>query len=396
MTDMLTETKKFNRLKESLFTGLNDTHRKRFNLLADNARAYHVKFCESASVGTTSAGNIATLNKVILPIIRRIMPTVIANELVGVQPMSGPVAQIQTMRFVYANSKSGLTAGTEALSPFAIASGYSGDEDTTSYNSGSASPTSTLEGRKGNEMSMQILKQVVNAQTRKLSAGWTFEAAQDAQSQYAVDTEAEIVTAVATEIVSEIDQDILGKLFTLAGDPSSTYDQEKARANRAPSYVGEEHANLASIINLGVNRIADRSRMGAGNWMVISTSVLTALQSATSSVIARTTEGPFEAPLNTKYVGLLNGAVKVYVNPYVGNDNTVLIGYKGSETQAAAFYCPYIPLMTTGTVLNPVNFELTMGFMTRYGYTQLQNQASSLGNAADYLYKIAVENLTFN
>ncbi len=107
------------------------------------------------------------------------------------------------------------------------------------------------------------------------------------------------------------------------------------------------------------------------------------------------TEGTFEAPTNTKFVGTLNNAMKIYVNTYAGND-TVLVGYKGAnESDAAAFYCPYIPLMSSGVVLDPSTFEPVVSFMTRYGYIELTNTASSFGNAADYVGEIAVQNLTF-
>ena len=122
------------------------------------------------------------------------------------------------------------------------------------------------------------------------------------------------------------------------------------------------------------------------------------LQSATTSAFARTTEGSFEAPTNTKFVGTLNNAMKIYVNTYAADDD-VLVGYKGSsESDAAAFYCPYIPLMSSGVVLDPTSFEPVVSFMTRYGYVELSNTASSLGNAADYLEKVEVTaaNLSFS
>ena len=159
---------------------------------------------ESASIGATSAGNIATLNKVILPVIRRVMPTVIANELVGVQPMTGPVGQIHTLRVRYAETYDSAVAGDEALSPFAIASGYSGNAATNR-----ADATSILEGQAGRKLNIQVLKQTVEAKTRKLSARWTFEAAQDAQAMHGLDVEAEIMAALAQEITAEIDQEIL-------------------------------------------------------------------------------------------------------------------------------------------------------------------------------------------
>jgi hypothetical protein len=370
--------------KEALLEGLQGTKRSVMATTLENTRKY---LAESATTGATSAGNVATLNRVILPVIRRVMPTVIANELVGVQPMTGPVGQIHTLRVRYAdsfNSTSGTdtTAGEEALSPFKIAEGYSGAAATDR-----AAATAALEGVAGNKLSIQILKQTVEAKTRKLSARWTFEAAQDAQAQQGIDIEAEIMAALAQEITAEIDQEVIASLSNLAGTVL-TYDQ--SAVSGTATFVGDEHAALAVQINRVANLIAQRTRRGAGNWAVVSPTVLTLLQSATTSAFARTTEGTFEAPTNTKFVGTLNSALKVYVNGYATSDD-VLIGYKGSsESDAAAFYCPYIPLMSSGVVLDPSTFEPVVSFMTRYGYVELTNVASSLGNAADYLGKVGV------
>ena len=373
--------------KTALVEGLNGNKKAVMETTLENTRKY---LSESATAGATSAGNVATLNRVILPVIRRVMPTVIANELVGVQPMTGPVGQIHTLRVRYSDTvgsgASGATAGEEALSPFKIAEAYSGNATTAR-----ADNTAALEGVAGNRMSIQILKQTVEAKTRKLSARWTFEAAQDAQSQHGIDVEAEIMAALAQEITAEIDQEVLASLSTLAGSAAETYDQ--AGVSGTATFVGDEHAALAVQINRVSNLIAQRTRRGAGNWAVVSPFALTILQSATTSAFARTTEGTFEAPTNTKMVGTLNNAMKVYVNTYAGDDAPVLIGYKGSsESDAAAFYCPYIPLMSSGTVLDPGTFEPVVSFMTRYGYVELNNTASSLGNAADYLGKVAITN----
>jgi hypothetical protein len=321
------------------------------------------------------------------------MPTVIANEIVGVQPMTGPVAQIHTLRVRYADNVSGTggatgtTSGDEALSPFKIATAYSGTS------AGRATSTATLEGVPGNRINVQILKQVVEAKTRKLSARWTFEAAQDAQSMHGLDVEAEIMAALAQEITVEIDQEILGSLRSLSAT-DFTYDQ--SAVSGTATFVGDEHAALAVLINRSANLIAQRTRRGAGNWAVVSPASLTVLQSATTSAFARTTEGTFEAPTNTKFVGTLNGAMRIYVDSYASDSQAILVGYKGSsEADAAAFYCPYIPLMSSGVVLDPATFEPVVGFMTRYGYVELTNTASSLGNAGDYVSEIAVSNLSF-
>jgi hypothetical protein len=373
--------------KEALLEGLSGTKKSVMGVTLENTRKYLV---ESPTAGATSAGNVATLNRVILPVIRRVMPTVIANELVGVQPMTGPVGQIHTLRVRYADSATGETAGEEALSPFKIAEAYSGNDASPAK----AASTATLEGAAGKRMSIQILKQTVEAKTRKLSARWTFEAAQDAQAQQGIDIEAEVMAALAQEITAEIDQEILASLGSLAGTAVEAYDQNAVSGTA--TFVGDEHAALAVQINRVANLIAQRTRRGAGNWAVVSPFALTILQSATTSAFARTTEGTFEAPTNTKFVGTLNNAMKVYVNTYAADTTDVLIGYKGaSESDAAAFYCPYIPLMSSGVVLDPSTFEPVVSFMTRYGYVELSNTASSLGNAADYLGKVSIANVSF-
>jgi hypothetical protein len=386
MSQLLNE--RWSETKEALLEGLQGNRRASMSVCLENTRRY---LGESATAGATSSGNIATLNRVILPVIRRVMPTVIANEIIGVQPMTGPVAQIHTLRVRYADTSAGdgVVAGDEALSPFKIAAGYSGNNDSTS--SPRANTTSALEGQPGKRMSIQILKAPVEAKSRKLSARWTFEAAQDAQAQQGIDIEAEIMAALAQEITAEIDQEILTSLRSLA-TVEQTYDQ--ALVSGTATFVGDEHAALAIQINRVSNLIAQRTRRGAGNWAVVSNQALTILQSATTSAFARTTEGTFEAPTNTKFVGTLNGAMKIYVDSYKSDDddnNQVLIGYKGtSEADAPAFYCPYIPLMSSGVVLDPATFEPVVGFLTRYGYVELSNTASSLGNAADYLGKVAI------
>ena len=388
MTTQLLEGR-WTETKDALLEGLQGSKRTTMAIILENTKKH---LMETATSGATAVGNVATLNRVILPVIRRVMPTVIANEIVGVQPMTGPVAQIHTLRVRYADqvtatSGDSTVGGDEALSPFKIATAYSGTT------AGKAASTSTLEGTPGNRINVQILKQVVEAKTRKLSARWTFEAAQDAQSMHGLDVEAEIMAALAQEITVEIDQEILASLSALSG---STYSYNQATVSGTATFVGDEHAALAVLINRAANLIAQRTRRGAGNWAVVSPAALTVLQSATTSAFARTTEGTFEAPTNTKFVGTLNGAMRVFVDSYAPDTTPVLVGYKGSsETDAAAFYCPYIPLMSSGVVLDPATFEPVVSFMTRYGYIELTNTASSFGNAADYVGEIAVSNLTF-
>ncbi|KKN44260.1 hypothetical protein LCGC14_0694650 [marine sediment metagenome] len=375
--------------REALCEGLEGNRKEVMRVVLENTRK-DLMLTESATAGATAAGNVATLNKVILPVIRRVMPTVIANEIIGVQPMTGPVGQIHTLRVRYADtfgSPTPITSGTEALGPFEIARFYAGNGDSSDPR---AAATAILEGVPGNRLNIQILKETVEAKTRRLSARWTFESAQDAQAQQGIDIEAEIMAALAQEITAEIDQEILVSLRALPGAPTAFFDQ--ANVSGTATYVGDEHAALAVLINRQANLIASRTRRGAGNWVVVSPTALTIMQSATTSAFARTTEGTFEAPTNTKFVGTLNNSMRVYVDQYANDATPVLIGYKGpGEIDAAAYYCPYVPLTSSGVIIDPATFEPVVSFMTRYGYIELTNTASSLGNAADYVGLVAID-----
>ena len=283
MSKVLLESR-WDETKEALLEGLKGTRRSTMGVILENTKK---QLLAESSAGTTTAGNIATLNRVILPVIRRVMPTVIANELVGVQPMTGPVGQIHTLRVRYAQSltdtsaaATSVTAGQEALSPFLIAQAYSRTPQNTSTSSSyTANNTAALEGNGGKQISVQILRQAVEAKSRKLQARWTFEAAQDAQSQHGIDVEAEIMAALAQEITAEIDQEILLSLRTLA---STEFTYNQATVSGTATYVGDEHAALAVLINRVANLIAQRTRRGAGNWAVVSSAALTVLQSATT------------------------------------------------------------------------------------------------------------------
>ena len=148
MTDK-TITENWENTKSALLEGLEGQKKETMSAVLENTQTY---LAEAATAGATGAGNVAALNKVILPVIRRVMPTVIANEIVGVQPMTGPVGQIHTLRVRYADSFDDVTAGEEALSPFQIGLGYSGGGSTDT-----ADATANLEGTAGKRLSIQIL-----------------------------------------------------------------------------------------------------------------------------------------------------------------------------------------------------------------------------------------------
>lgn len=394
MTNVLLENAvTWGKVKSRLVSDIKSSSRRAITeSVLENAR--RAVLTEQATFGATTASNVAIINKVMMPLIKRVMPTVMAHELVGVQPLSGPAGLITTMRIKYATTSpangTGIMAGSEALSPYKVGAWYSGNED---INNPGAADTAVLEGVGGNDMQIEFVKQDVKAGSRRLKARFTMEAMQDAQSQYGANVEQELTSALAQQIVVDIDQEILTKLFAIAGLARETYDQNDVSG--VATSVVDEHAALAVTINKAANDIARRIRQSSANWMVISHTVLSLLQSACASQFVRTTEGSFEAPTNNKYVGTLNGTLKAYVNTYADGDD-ILIGYKGSnEVEAAAYYCPYIPVMTSGVVLDPNTFENVIGLSTRYAFFALTNPANSLGNAADYLAKINVKNLKF-
>lgn len=450
-------------VKESLLEGLDAGKQEIVAPLLENQRKYILN--ETAAAGATTAGDIATLRKTLLPMIRRIIPGTIATEIVGVQPMSGPVSQVFSLRYKYeeamthdpARSPFGgydIAAGDEAFgnakpirafysgttgsaqdagaSGIANAAAAEGDIDaatatgaawggtfaqnTAAMNFGSYSVPvggsllggngAHIEGSGGRKMSLEIISQAVEAGTRKLQAGWTIEAMQDMNSQHGLDLESEITKAVSAEIVQEIDAEIIGDLLALAGTVR-TYDYASTAApTYTPHFAGDRYANLGVVINAVANEIARKTRRGAGNFIVVSPMIVSALQSATKSVFAPAVEGNFKGPNNTMLVGTLNGSIKVY--SYLWNQaqpgssaplgaDQILVGYKGGngETDAGYFYAPYIPLMSSGVVVNPVTFQPVISLMTRYARVAFTDPTSSLGNSADYYGKVNITNLEF-
>jgi hypothetical protein len=245
-------------------------------------------------------------------------------------------------------------------------------------------------------MTLDVLKQTVTAGSRKLQARWTPEAMQDLNASHGLNLESEMTAALSAAIVSEIDNEIINDLIALAGTTDS-FDMG-ATFTGVPAYVGDRHAVLGVLINKVANEIARKTRKGPANWIVVSPLVVSVLQSASKSVYVPATQGNFEGPNNTKLVGTLNGNIKVYT--YIYHDQgtePILMGYKGGsgEMDAGYFYCPYIPLMSSGVVVDPNTFNPHVSLMTRYGKATFTSSSTSLGNSADYYGRISVANLSF-
>lgn len=469
-------------IKDVLMEGLSGELAKTVGTVLENQR--NIMLNETAAAGSVSANDIAGFRKMVLPMIRRILPGTIGTEIVGVQALQGPVGLAYTMRYRYGESvtapgagtagnpwtpnpvgnfgsvtagdemfgnnpvlrqfysgAAGAVAGTADAQP-AGASGITNaaaDEASIAangvrgawpsslpaYNTAAFGPYpaggpdaigqqyagrlyggsgSYIEGSGGRTVKLEVVSQAVEAQTRKLQAGWTVEAQQDLQNQHGLNLESELTKVISAEIVQEIDSEILSDLLALAGTVGVFDYATIGLTGYQPAYLGDRFANLGVVINAVANEIARKTRRGQGNFIVVSPMIVSVLQSAAKSVFAPAVSGSFKGPNNTQLVGTLNGTIKVY--SYLWNqvsglsstaDDIILVGYKGGngETDAGYFYMPYIPLMSTGVMINPVTTQPTISLMTRYGKCAFTQTQTSLGNSSDYYGKINVANFQF-
>ena len=403
--------------KEALLEGLSESKKKIVAPLMENQK----KYIAEAVANGTSAGNVANFQKIMIPMLRRIIPGTIATELVGTQPMSSPVSLAYSLRFLFDAPVTASEASYEASADLAGGEEIFGNNSKTKrfYSAGGgalnadgladtfpgtpslgvAATTGAAESMQGRNLRLEVLKQTVTAGSRKLQAKWSIEAMQDLNSQHGLDLEAEITAALSAEIVSEIDNEIITDLTALAGTVDS-FDFAATSVGYTPTFVGDRFAGLGIIINKVANEIARKTRRGAANWIVVSPMVVSVLQSATKSVFAPAVSGSFEGPNNTKLVGTLNGSIKVYT--YIYHDSTtfaepILMGYKGGsgEMDSGYFYCPYIPLMSSNVIVDPQTYNPQVQLMTRYGKATFTNSSTSLGNSADYYGRVNLSNMAF-
>lgn len=462
-------TENWGEAKDVLLDGLNGSQRKIVAPLLENQRKYMLK--ETAAAGSVQAHDIANFRQSLLPIVRRVIPGTIGTEIVGVQPMSGPVSLVYSLRYTYqeamthdstkspfggfdiadgdeafGNSKllrafySGNTGSAQDPGASGMAhpggdgtsnpddidaatadgDAWESSEDSTSYSSGTmdlnnsvaiggtllGGSGSFIEGSGGRKMGLEVLSQAVQAGSRKLQSGWSLEAMQDLDSQHGLDLESEMTKAMSAHIVQEIDAEIISDLLALAGTVRAYDHSTTAGTTYAPAFIGDRFANLGGVINEVANEIGRKTRRGVGNWIVVSPMIVSVLQTAGKAVFAPAVEGSFKGPNDTMLVGTLNGSIKVY--SYLWNaeqpgasspagDAQILVGYKGGngESDAGYFYAPYVPLMSTGVIMNPVTTQPMVSLMTRYGKVALTDPTISLGNSADYYGKINVVNLEF-
>ena len=414
--------------KEALLEGLQGSKKQIVSTLLENQKEY---LAETASGASQTAGAIGNFQKIVIPMIRRILPGTISSDLVGVQPMSGPVGLVYSLRFAFAEAADGngdasndILAGDEVFANNSKMKRFysTANVGTTGYppaltadtSTGLAANTADYEGYGGKALRLSVLKQTITAGSRKLQARWTMEAAQDLTSQHGLDLESELTAALSAQIAHEIDNEILSDLLALAAT-AATYD---FNVNPHPvttyNFIGDRYAELGVLVNKLANEIGAKTRRGPGNWLVGSHLITSILQSAAKSVFAPAVSGSFDSPTGNKLVGTMNGQMKVYSYNWGLNDawsitggansavgatgEDILIGFKGgnSELDTGYFYCPYVPLMSTGVVMDANTFMPAVSLMTRYGKATFTNAGTSLGNSADYYARIRVTNVTFS
>jgi len=361
--------------------------------LNEERSAMHGFLTEAAPGNATSS--VANFDPVLISLVRRSMPNLLAYDVCGVQPMNGPTGLIFAMKARYG---AGATSSTEALFNEAQtqksgdqagthdsdnASGWNGaDSEGTRLTSlaagGMSTATAEALGSSGGgtfqEMGFTIEKQTVTAKSRALQAEYSLELAQDLKAIHGLDAETELANILSTEILAEINREVIR---TINSQAKSGAQQASTAVNGVFSvstdtdgrWSAEKFKGLGLQIDREANVIAKETRRGKGNIVICSSDVATALAAAGtldySPAIANNLQ--VDDTGNT-FAGLLNGRIKVYIDPYASTDY-MTVGYKGSNPyDAGVFYCPYVPLQMVKAVSQDT-FAPKIGFKTRYGMT---------------------------
>jgi hypothetical protein len=332
---------------------------------------------------------IKTYDPIMIGLVRRAMPNLMAYDICGVQPMTGPTGLIFAMRSMYGDERANTSTRSEALfneadTDFSGAGTHLGSQGagnvvvsgTSYYTTGTGNTTATMEAAQNfNEMSFSIDKTTVTAKSRALKAEYTVELAQDLKAIHGLDAESELSNILSQEFMFEINREVVRTIYKVAklGSPATatagTFDLDVDSNGR---WSVERFKGLLFNIERDANHIAQDTRRGKGNFLVCSADVASAL--AMAGVLdyapALSTNLNVDDTGNT-FAGVLNGRYKVYIDPYSANlgasDQFYVVGYKGSSPyDAGLFYCPYIPLQMVRAI-DPNSFQPKIGFKTRYG-----------------------------
>ena len=385
------------------------------------------------SGSSTATGPVAGFDPVLISLIRRSMPKLIAYDIAGVQPMTGPTGLIFAMRSRYGTNRTGGTEAffNEADSEFSAENAasdlgrtaQSGSNpgllnDSGTYTFSGGMPTAESEalgdaaGNQFAEMNFSIEKVTVTAKSRALKAEYSLELAQDLKAVHGLDAESELANILSTEVLAEINREVVRSVYKVArpGAQNNTatagvFDLDVDSNGR---WSVEKFKGLLFQIERDMNAIGHETRRGKGNILICSADVASALSMAGvldySSGLASAVNPLGNVDDNSStLVGTLNGRIKVYVDPYSANvsDNHFYVsGYKGSSAyDAGLFYCPYVPLQMVRAV-GQDTFQPKIGFKTRYGMVAnpfaeglTQGQGALTANANRYYRRVKVTNL---
>jgi hypothetical protein len=357
---------------------------------------------ENSAGPTNITGGVQNFDPILISLVRRALPNLIAYDVAGVQPMTGPTGLIFAMRAKYVNQGGDEAFFNEANTMFSgvgSANNPYGFQGTTatdtgtnpvvsaslaanSYTTGIAMPTSAAEflGSDGNtafaQMAFSIEKVTVTAQSRALKAEYSLELAQDLKAIHGLDAETELSNILSTEVLAEINREVIRTIYTVAV-PGAQYGTTTAGffdldTDSNGRWSVERFKGLIFQIERDANVIAKQTRRGKGNVLIVSSDVASAM--AMAGVLQYTPALQADLQVDdtgNTFAGLLHGRIKVYIDPYFGgytsNQELVTIGYKGSSPyDAGLFYCPYVPLQMVRAV-DQYTFQPKIGFKTRYG-----------------------------
>ena len=375
------------------------------------------------TAGNLAAG-ISNFDPILISLVRRALPNLIAYDVAGVQPMTGPTGLIFALRSRYGDQSGSEAFYNEANTIFSGIIGNSGASGTanspvgangpvanTVFDSGTGMSTAageTLDAAFA-QMSITIDKVTVSAKTRALKAEYSLEMAQDLKAIHGLDAETELSNVLSTEILAEMNREVIRTIYTVAKAgaqfgtvTSGVFDLDTDSNGR---WSVERFKGLIYHIEREANQIAKATRRGKGNILIVSSDVASAL--AMAGVLQYTPALSADLQVDdtgNTFAGLLHGRIKVYIDPYFGGSANNLelctVGYKGtSPYDSGLFYCPYVPLQMVRAV-DPGTFQPKIGFKTRYGlvanpFAEGLTQGSGQLNARtnNYYRIFAVKNL---
>jgi len=341
-----------------------------------------------AGGSVTSAQGSATMagfDPILIGLVRRALPNLMAYDICGVQPMTGPTGLIFAMRSKYTAPNGTEAFVTEANTVFAgtpndtvanaIVNLSQNVAAMTTANLGIGITTATGETLNMANMAFSIERVSVTAKTRGLQASYTMELAQDLKAIHGLDAETELSNILSTEILAEINREVVRTVYATAnvgilGAATAAFNLS-SNTDTSGRWQVEKYKSLLFAIERASNKIAKDTRRGKGNLLIVSSDVGSALAMSGlldyNSALANNTNLTVDDTGNT-FAGTLFGRIKVYVDPYsVSASDYVVVGYKGTTPyDAGLFYCPYVPLQMVRAI-DPDNYQPKVGFKTRYG-----------------------------